>query len=214
MPRRKVILANGEIYHIFSRSPRRIPIFTNKKEFDLFLAATAYYLQTKPPVKFSRYKEQPNKYELDFSDPLVKITAYCLMSNHYHFILTQLKQKGITAYIHRLATSYSHFFNLKHQQKGPVFESKFKAVRVETQEQLIHLSRYVHLNPVTSCLVEKPEEYNYSSYKNYLGTEQSHFVDPADVMVDFSSPKIYEEFVLSRKNYQRELAVIKHLLLE
>lgn len=214
MPPRKVILATGETYHVFNRSLHQTPLFTNKKEFDLFFMATKYYLQTNPPVKFSLFRQQPNKYELDFSKTLVKVIAYCLMPDHFHFMVTQLKDEGIKTFIHRLATSYSHYFNLRHNQKGSVFESKFKAVRIESQEQLVHLSRYIHLNPVTSFLVEDPIEYKYSSYKIYLNKETSDFVDPSNVMVDFRLPEIYEKFVLNQKDYQRKLKSIRHLAFE
>ena len=214
MPARKVILATGETYHIFNRSIRQTPLFTNKKEFKIFLKATRYYLQRKPPVKFCFYRLQPNTYKLDFSKPLVKLINYCLMPDHFHFCLTQLVEDGIRKFIHRLATSYSHYFNIKYKQKGPVFESKFKAVRVESQEQLIHLSRYIHLNPVTSFLVEDPEDYEFSSYKIYLGKETSDFVDSSLVMGDFRLTENYKQFVLDQKDYQRELNKIKHLTLE
>lgn len=216
MPARKVILATGETYHIFNRSLRETHIFTNKREFDLFLMAARYYLQPDPPVRFSIYREQKDKYKPDLNKTLVKIIGYCLMPSHFHFIVTQLEENGIKTFIHRLATSYSCYFNLKYKQKGPVFESKFKAVRVESQDQLAHLSRYIHLNPVTSFLVEKPEDYDYSSYKIYLGRvgrEKIDFVDPSNIMVDFS-PESYKKFVLDRKDYQRELKRIGHLLLD
>jgi len=211
MPSRKVILATGETYHIFNRSLRQVPIFTNKREFSLFLMTTRYYLQVNPPAKFSIYRGQRDKYEVDLTKTLVKIVAYCLMPNHFHFILTQLKDKGIKTFIHRLTCSYSHYFNIKHDQKGSVFESKFKAVRVENQEQLVHLSRYIHLNPVTDFLVEDPEEYYHSSYKIYLKKINSDFVDPSDVLTDYKSTETYKKFVLDQKDYQRELKIVKHL---
>lgn len=216
MPARRVILATGETYHIFNRSLRQAPIFTNKREFDLFLMASRYYLQLHPPVKFSIYRRQRKKYEpeVDLSKTLVKVMAYCLMADHFHFILTQLEENGIRAFMHRLATSYSHYFNEKYDQKGSVFEGKFRAVRVETQEQLAHLSRYIHLNPVTAYLVEDPAKYGYSSYDFYLKKRESDFIDPSDVMVGFSSPSDYEEFVLNQKDYQRELKRIEHLSLD
>lgn len=214
MPRRKVVLVTSETYHIFNRSLRNIPIFTNKKEFELFLLATKFYLQPDPPVKFSIYRQQKEKYQIDLSQKLVKIIAYCLMPNHFHFILTQIEENGIKEFIRKLSSSYSHYFNIKHEQRGPVFEGKFKAVRVETQEQLLHLSRYIHLNPVTSFIVEDPLEYDYSSYKAYLKNEDTDFLDNSVVMTEFSSPKKYGKFVLDRKDYQRELEAIKHIILE
>lgn len=211
MPPRRVILASGETYHIFNRSLRQTPIFTTKREFDLFLMAIRYYLQPNPPVKFSIYRQQPNKYKTDLTKTLVKIVAYCLMPTHFHFILTQHEEEGIKIFIHRLTTSYSRYFNLKYNQKGPVFENRFKAVRIETQEQLIHLSRYVHLNPTTSFLVKDPGQYNYSSYKIYLNEEESDFVDLSKVMSEFTVEN-YKRFVLDQKDYQRELERIKHLI--
>lgn len=214
MPAREIVLAIDETYHIFNRSLRQVPLFTSRREFSIFLMAARYYLQVNPQVKFSIYRRQTKKYKVDLSKTLVKVVSYCLMPDHYHFILTQLTEKGIKKFIHRLANSYSHYFNLKHNQKGSIFESKFKAVRIQTQEQLVHLSRYLHLNPVTSFLTEDPIEYDYSSYKVYLNKDRSDFIDPSDVMVDFSSPKQYEEFVLDQKDYQRELGLIRHLFSE
>ena len=213
MPLRKVILANGETYHIFNRGLRQSSIFSDI-EFSLFLMATRYYLQSNPLTKFSRYRKKPDEYKIDLSKKLVKVIAYCLMPDHFHFILTQLKENGISNFIHRLTTSYSHYYNLKHEQRGPVFESRFKAVRVENQDQLIHLSRYIHLNPATGFLVEDPIEYEYSSYKIYLGEHDSDFVDPSDVMVDFSSQKQYRKFVLDQKDYQRELKQMREFILD
>ena len=156
MPAREVILATNETYHVFNRSIRQLPIFTNRREYKIFLMATRYYLQPKPAVRFSIYRKQKNKYELDLTYKLVNIIAYCLMPDHYHFILTQNIEGGIRKFIHRLSDSYSHYFNKRCDQKGSIFEGKFKAVRVKSQEQLIHLSRYIHLNPVTSYLLEDP----------------------------------------------------------
>ncbi len=217
MARRKTVIATGETYHVFNRSVRQAPIFTDKREFSLFLKTVHYYLQAKPPVKFSNYRVCPSKYKTDYTNLLVKVIAYCLMPNHYHFILTQVQDKGIENFIHRSATSYSCYFNIKHEQKGPVFEGNFKAVRVENQYQLVHLSRYLHLNPVTAYIVEDPAGYEFSSYKDYLmetGSGRDDFLDKEDVLADFSTSQDYQKFVLDQKDYQRELDKIKHLTIE
>ena len=100
------------------------------------------------------------------------------------------------------------------KKKGHIFEDKFKAVHVETEEQLIHLSRYIHLNPVTSYLVEKPEDYSQSSYKIYLGEIQSDIIDTSPIISNFKSKQNYRDFVFLQKDYQRNLEKIKHLILE
>jgi len=214
MPARKTILAIDETYHIFNKTLYGRPLFTDRREHKIFLAAARYYLQPNPPVKFSIYRQQPDKYKINLENKLVKIIAYCLMPNHYHFIATQLKKDGIRKFVHRLANSYSHYFNKRNDIKGKLFKERFKTVRVENQIQLIHLSRYIHLNPVTGYLVEDPIDYDYSSYNVYLNYVASDLVDPADVLVDFSSTKEYEKFVLNQKNYQRELKRIEHLVME
>lgn len=215
MPYRKVILTTGEFYHVFSRSVRGIPIFENQKDAQLFIEAMEFYLAPNPPFRFSIYRKRRRSTDLKAltKDPLVKVINYSLMPNHFHFSLFQNKDKGIQTYMQRLLNSFSHYSNIKNQQKGPLFESPFKVVRIETEEQLLHLSRYIHLQAVTGYLVEDPKDYPYSSYLAYLGKERS-FIEPSPVLSCFSSPKEYKEFVLARKEYQRELEKIKHLLLE
>lgn len=214
MAHRKVILATGEIYHIFNHSVYSIPIFKGQRECNLFIEAMKFYLQPKPPTKFSIFRISRNSFPLKLNEKLVTIINYCLMPNHFHFTLRQERDRGIRQYIQRLLTSFAHYFNIKYKKRGPVFEGNFKAVRVENDEQLLHLSRYIHLNPVTAYLVEKLEDYPYSSYLNYLGKRNSEIIDPSLVLRQFSSPKKYEEFVMVQKDHQRNLNEIKHLIIE
>ena len=214
MPYRQVILASNEYYHIFNRSLNNFLIFKNKLDAKRFLAGVSYYLNPEPPVKFSTYLKNKNTYDLKFEKPLIKIIAYCIMPSHFHFICQQNQPNGITIYFQKLTNSYSHYFNTKRERRGPLFEGPFKAKRIESEEQLIHLSRYIHLNPVTAYLVEQPEDYHYSSYPAYLKKEKSSFVNPEVILSSFQSIQDYEKFVLARKEYQRELDKIKHLLLD
>jgi len=116
--------------------------------------------------------------------------------------------------MHRITNSYAHFYNQKHEQKGPIFEGKFKAVLISHEYQLTHVSRYIHLNPVTSLLCNRPEDYDFSSYKTYLGLPQpfGQMVKPESVLANFRSSKTYQEFVMDQKDYQKELKYLKHLL--
>lgn len=214
MALRKTVLVTGEIYHILNRSVQGIPVFKGARECEHFLEAMGYYLQVNPLVKFSLYKFNKDRYPLNLDQRLVTIVNFSIMPNHFHFTLRQEVDKGIKKFIQKLTNSFAHYFSVKYQSKGHIFEGNFKAVRVEDEEQLIHLSRYIHLNPVSSYLTERPEDYLYSSYRVYLGDERSEIIDPSLVLNNFSSPKEYEEFVLARKDYQRELEKIKHLILE
>lgn len=211
---RKTILATGETYHIFNHSAGRIPIFRGQRECSMFLEAIKFYLQPNPPTKFSIYRTSKERFPIKLNPVLVKISCFCIMPNHFHLILRQEIDNGIRKFIQRVSNSFAHYFSIKNKQRGHIFEGNFKAVRVETDEQLLHLSRYIHLNPVTSYLVNDPEDYHYSSYKIYLGKESSEIIDPSPILNHFSSKDKYKEFVLSQKEYQRTLDKIKHLLLE
>ena len=212
---RKTILATGEVYHILNRSVQKLPIFQGKRECNFFLGAMEYYLQVEPPVKLSLYKTNKDKFNIKKDDNfLVSVIAYCLMPNHFHLILKQLAEEGIKKYIQRSTNSFAHYYSKKHESSGHLFEGNFKAVRISSDEQLWHLSRYLHLNPVSGYLVENPKDYPFSSYGIYLGEKKSNFVDPSLVMENFSSPGKYKSFVEDRKDYQRVLEEIKRLTLE
>lgn len=211
---RKLVFSEGETYHVFNKTCYDIPLFKNKREFRLFLEVARFYLQPQPPVKFSKYRKNRQKYSIDLSQRLVTIICFCLMPNHFHFLLRQELEDGIKKFIQKLCNSYSHYFNIKYQTEGSLFKGNFKAVRIETNDQLLHLSRYLHLNPASAYLVEDPKDYSFSSYLSYIKKKEFDFLDPSLVLDQFKSPKSYEEFVLSRKDYQRELKRIKHLTIE
>jgi len=198
-----------------NRSVQKLPIFQGKRECNFFLEAMEYYLQVEPPVKFSLYKTNKDRFNIKKDDNfLVSVIAYCLMPNHFHLILKQLAEEGIKKYIQRLTNSFAHYYSKKYESSGHLFGGNFKAVHVGSDEQLWHLSRYLHLNPVSGYLVENPKDYLFSSYGIYLGEKKSNFVDPSLVMENFSSPGKYKSFVEDRKDYQRVLEEIKRLTLE
>jgi putative transposase len=113
-----------------------------------------------------------------------------------------------------LLDSYSKYFNLKVKRKGPLWESRYKTVLVETDEQLLHLTRYIHLNPVTAYLINKPEEWKFSSYLEYLGEiNDREKISEYEEFLEIN-PKDYKIFVENRISYQRELNKIKKLTFE
>lgn len=211
---RKDLLVEGEIYHIFSKSIANFIVFNNDLEFSRMLEAIHYYEIENPAIRFSDFIElHKDTGEYADKDKLVEIIAYCLMPTHLHLILKQLKEKGISVFMSTILNSYSRYFNLKHNRKGPLWESRFKNVLVETDEQLLHLTRYLHLNPVTAYLVNKPEEWTYSSYKEYLTANNNLKICNYCKFLDIK-PVSYKIFIDDRISYQRELAEIKSLILE
>jgi len=219
---RKVVFANQEIYHVFNRSVEKIPVFNDKREYQRATIALDYYRFQNPPLKLSRaltleLKERQIFFENLRKDrkKLVDIICYCLMSNHFHFLLKQNLDGGISEFVKNFSDSYGKYFNIKNQRIGPLFQGAFKAVLIESDDQLIHVSRYIHLNPVTSFVTEKTElsSYPWSSFPEYLG-QPLEICNKEIVMNFFSSKEKYKSFVYDQISYARELEKIKHLILE
>ena len=174
--RRKEQLNTNQIYHIYIKSISDYRIFNNSEEFCRMMDLLLYY-QIRNEVKYSDFIQQKQVAEYGFrkfieiisknKEKIVQIIAYCLMPTHIHLILKQLEEKGISSYMGSVLNSYTHYFNAKHRRKGPLWESKFKNILVINDEQLIHLTRYLHLNPTTAFLTDKPEQWSFSSYGEY-----------------------------------------------
>jgi len=216
---RKIIFANGQFYHLFNRGVEKRPVFTNKWEFNRALDTIHFYQFQKPPLRYSKYlalNEKDKKVfleNLNKSEKLVVLIAFCLMPNHFHLLVKQIKEGGISKFMANFTNSYTKYFNTKYQRVGPLFQGLFKAVRVESDEQLIHLSRYIHLNPVTGFLV-KPKElknYKWSSYPDYL---KDINWEQKEVLNFFKSPKDYEKFVLDQADYAARFKEIDFLIID
>ncbi|MCX5699553.1 MAG: transposase [Candidatus Omnitrophica bacterium] len=216
-------LVTGEVYHIYNKSIAGFTIFNNNHEFQRILTAVRYYTINKHSSCLARFLElneedvgHINALLTDYlseKPKLVDIAAYCLMPTHIHLILKQLKENGISRFMSNVLNSYTRYFNLKHKRKGPLWEGRFKSKFVETQEQLLHLSRYIHLNPVTAFLIDKPESWQYSSYREYLCFEEVLRICNYNELIDIP-PADYKKFAEDGVSYQRELAKIKNLIME
>lgn len=134
------------------------------------------------------------------------------MPDHYHLLVKVLKDRCVSKYINDLEISFSKFFNLKFNRKGPLWQSRFRAVRIETDEQLLHTTRYIHINPSTSDLVNDPEDWEFSSYRDYINNER--ILKEIMTEITIKDPKTYKKFVEDRIDYQKKLKKIKKLLLE
>jgi putative transposase len=214
MPTRKTILENGRFYHILNRSIQNIPIFSEPRQCEVFLDLLKFYNQLNPPGKFSINKNAKIKPSIKKNEKIVSIINYCLMPNHFHLTLLQEENRGITIFMQRVMNSFSHFYNIKFQNVGPLFQGSFKSIEINNIEQLLHLSRYIHLNPVTANMVDEPKDYIFSSYRSYIGLEKSDLIDPKPILSEFKSVKKYKRFVFLQKDYQRDLGKIKKILLE
>ncbi|MBP9669778.1 transposase [Candidatus Woesebacteria bacterium] len=219
MPLRKVPLVTGSYYHLFNRGINRQPTFLIKSDYERFIQTTSFYRPTESPIKYSQFLKNPHDVradllsKIDNSPHQITIVAYCLMPNHFHLLLRQNEDGGISKFLGDVQNSYVKYFNVKHKRTGSLFDRQFKAVLVETENQLLHLTRYIHLNPYSSHMVDSDHitTYPYSSLPEYISGK---FIlsDPNQVMEIY--PKRYESFVLNHADYQQRLESIKHLTID
>ena len=206
---RKTILSINHVYHIYNRGVEKRKIFLDSADYSRFVSILKHCLDYNYPYSLLKLRlkqaESPEKkqkvllqLETKRINPLVEIFSFCLMPNHYHLILKQLINDGITTFMHRIGTGYAGYFNIRQKRSGRLFEGNFKAIMVKTDEQLIHLSRYQHLNPQSLGIIKPKKLINYpwSSLSTYLGDKKFSFIKPGIVLSAFKNPKSYLNFVL------------------
>lgn len=224
MPGRKTPLINNEVYHILNRGISFQPTFSNKREYQRAVQTIFYYQNIQPPLKYSRFLSLSNEKRFEILKRLkkqrkflVEVIAYCLMTNHFHLLLRQVEDSGISKFVSNFTNSHTRYSNTRNERKGPLFQGKFRAVRIESDEQLLHVSRYIHLNPYSSYVIrslKELEDYPYSSFPEYIGKSKNKLCDKDVVLDQFDNSESYKKFVFDQADYQRKLEIIKHLLLE
>lgn len=224
MPHRPIPLVTNEIYHVFNRSVAKQPIFLSPKDYLRAIEVIRFYSYQNTPMSFSRYMKTPKAERIEIMEKLqrsqellIEIYTYCLMPNHFHFLLKQKEENGIKIFISNLQNSWAKYFNTKNRRSGALFQSMFKAVRIEDDEQFIHVARYIHLNPTTSYIIKNPtslENYLWSSFPEYMIKKGFNITNKEQLMSYFKSSKDLKKFTLDQADYQRELDRIRHLMLE
>ncbi|MEK7510162.1 MAG: transposase [Patescibacteria group bacterium] len=238
--KRKVQFAKNQIYHIYNRGVEKRSIFGDENDRWRFLQglclfndkqATANLLwqleKTRKEVNFRVLREYFQKKKKNQS-PLVRIMADCLMPNHYHLVLEELIDNGITKFMHKLGTGYVKYFNKKYDRVGGLFQGRFQAVQVDKDIHLQYLLVYINvLNPGQLLepklkeegirdlgkIMEFAAEYPWSTHQEYLGKRESRIIDKGICGSFFRNPSEYQGFVrriLEDKKYRS----IEHLLLE
>lgn len=188
MPSRNIVkmfVENG-YYHVYSRGVDRREIFLDEQDCEVFLYYIKLYLS---PIKEIQTLFEQNKKMLRFLSKnlsmQVELLAFSLMPNHFHLLVKQHTNNGVTQLMKRLVTAYVMYFNNKYERRGPLFESVYKACLIDQDSYLVHLSRYIHLNPID--VSEKIVDFNrFSSYSYYLGLQNSSWVKPQGILEYFN----------------------------
>ncbi len=175
MPKPRPPFQPGRFYHIYNRGAHRVSIFREPDNYRFVLA------------KMKRYLAQ------------LHLTAivYCLMPNHYHYLLRQDGEQRAGLLPQRVFNSYSKAYNKRYDHSGTLFEGNYKIIPVEDEAYLLHLCRYIHANPVKDGMVSRLEDWPYSNYLEWVGLRNGSMVDREFVQTYFPSADAYSEFVWS-----------------
>jgi len=192
----KVFIENAH-YHVYNRGVEKRDIFLDDQDYRVFLSFIKAYLS--PPA--SSLVVHPIT-QVTGSDPVrlrllksfvgeISLLAYCLMPNHFHLLLWQSPRDAMTRFLRALCTSYVMYFNKKYKRVGTLFQGIYRAAYVDEDAYLLHLSRYVHLNPfeLTGSDPVSLIGYPYSSYAYYLGRKKAHWINPSPVLGFFQSAR-------------------------
>lgn len=197
MPSRNVLKIDTDdtYYHIYARGRSKQAIFKNTEDYKFFISLFARYLSKDPhESKLGLYPHLHGKIEL---------LSYCLMNNHFHMLVYQIENGSMKKLMQSIMTSYSRYFNTKYGQSGALFESRYKASLIDNQSYLVHISRYIHLNP------RYYKFYAYSSYRNYLKTSASNeWLELDRIKSQFDDTAEYKKFTEDYDGYKNSLTDI------
>lgn len=197
----------GEYFHIFNRGNEKTNIFLDKDDFSFFLLRLRQNLQPSDKEK----KICRNRFLPQGSFSLV---CYCLMPNHFHLLLRQNRDLRTGTLLSRICTSYASYFNKKYQRIGHLFQDKFKQVIIDNNEYLVWVSAYIHQNPKVAGIVKTPEDYPWSSYPGFIGTDKNFLCDNKVILDQFGDRKEYKKFVDSSHNTIKDKKEVEELLLD
>lgn len=209
MSNRQTPLAEGEYYHIYSRGVDKRNIFLDKEDERRFLKLL-YVCNGSAPIVYRSVKKLPLG-SIERGEPQTAVGAYCLMSNHFHLLVKETRESGITSFMRKLLTAYSKYFNTKYERTGALFGTEFKSEHLNTDGYLKYIFSYIHLNPLKiidkewksrGLKLEKAEDF----LSNYHG---SSYLDYKDVEREESlilNRLAFPEYFPTKNNFEAEIS--------
>ena len=207
-------LATGEHYHIYNRGVDKREIFPNEQYVDRFLLCMQVFNSIDPILSLRDDFEIRAEDNLPNRQKLVEVVAYCLNPNHYHFIIRQLTDKGIEKFMHRLGTGYTNYFNEKHKCSGSLFQGRYKAIHIDSNNYLLHLSAYVNLNYEVHKLRSSTSQCGYKSSWDEYQKGFNGMCKKEIVLSQFKNYDDYRKFAIDAVKISRTRKDMEKLLLE
>lgn len=191
----KIYIADS-FYHIYCRGHNKAEVFRDKDDYAVFLNLFKRYLSNEPA------RDKQNR-EYPWLQKDIDLLAFCLMPNHFHALIYQRTPDAMTKLFKSVITTYGMYFNKKYKCLGPVFQSRFKASIIDRDNYLIHISRYIHLNP------KNYQTWAFSSLPFYLGKQKAEWLKSDKIIELFENKDDYKKFLTDYKDYKEMLDEIK-----
>ena len=203
---RKIKITQGEYYHVFNRGNNKQDIFLDDRDWIRFLFLVLYFQSPVSVYNLSRpvsYFVRHSVFNIDnqivekiIANQYLELACFAFMPNHFHLIVYEKKEKGISQYMQRVLNAYTKYFNAKYKKTGHLFQGPFKAVHIESNEQLLHLSAYIHRNLREIRNWKNREHlYIFSSYQDYFKENRwGNLLKNQIIMEQFSSGEDYKKF--------------------
>ncbi len=213
MPTQRPSLVSGELYHVYNRGVEKRIIFPTDNDYRRFISALRFF-NTARPVTLREFFifEKTGIGSLYPEEPLVQIGSFILMTNHYHLLVKQLVDKGLSLFMQKLGAGYTGFFNLKHSRSGALFQGRYKIKWIDNDRYGRYIQAYIPLNALDGVTHEWREagikdkkkslailkSHPWSSFSSY--TDQNKFpgiINPSFIYHFFEDINEFQNFVLS-----------------
>lgn len=230
--------STNEIYHVYNRGVEKRKIFLNDKDHLRFIHDLFEFNDQEPALNLNYYfnrQSQSMEVKLPYINPernkrkfLVELQAFCLMPNHFHLMLKQLVDNGITEFMRKIGTGYTNYFNKKYTRVGSLFQGPYKSTIIKSEAHFIHLPYYIHFNPLDLYMPEWRDkkiknfnkalkylkDYRWSSYLDYIGKKNFPSVTQREFLLDFLGGS--KEYKKETTKWLREIDLdeIKYLTME
>jgi len=186
----------GGFYHVYGRGAARRLIFVHDEDRQYFIELLRRYLGPE-----EMYDINNNPYPSYRGE--VQLMAFCLMGTHFHMLLYQAESGRIAEFMKSLISSYTRYYNRKHASYGALLESRYRAVLIQNENYLVHLTRYIHFNP------DDYESYEWSSLRYYLGEPDPDWLSAAELIeIANLSPSYYHALMQDYEDFAATLSML------
>ncbi len=217
---RREIFYQGGFYHIYNRGVDKRTVFCDDKDYERFLLGLNVFNQVESVgnlrdyMRFQTSDVRSSGHRMSERKQLVEIIVYCLLPNHFHFILKQIEKDGVSKFMQKLSNGYTKYFNTKYHRSGVLFQGKYKVKHIDSDEYLLWLSAYINANAEIHK-IKPANKHCWSSYSNYVfGKSDLVPVNTRIVMSNFSSGENYQNYLDKIIPVWQERKEIKEYIIE